>query len=205
MLHLMWKILPLHSLPFPLSSPLCPSVPLLCALSLSPSLPLFLPPCTLWYADMQEFLGLKMIDQTCQPWLLLLKMAALAVCAPAIGARLSYSSCDWSQRVCPQFMCCWQKCKFHFFCLYKKPFPSVDCDYSFFSLHRLVRDFKDTCVISSCCLLLMCVNGGVCRTDQLSNLALMKCGRQMLYCTGWIVFQGIYFCYLLTDWLMFDV
>lgn len=55
--------------------PLCPSVPLLCALS--PPLP---SPCTLWYADMQEFLGLKMIDQTCQPWLLLLKMAAFAVC-----------------------------------------------------------------------------------------------------------------------------
>ncbi|KAI4798758.1 hypothetical protein KUCAC02_020490, partial [Chaenocephalus aceratus] len=35
--------------------------------------------------NMQEFLGLKMIDQTCQPWLLLLKMAAAAVRAP----------CDW--------------------------------------------------------------------------------------------------------------
>lgn len=31
----------------------------------SPALLLFLPPlCMLWYADMQEFLGLKMIDQT---------------------------------------------------------------------------------------------------------------------------------------------
>lgn len=63
------------------------------ALSLSPPLP---SPCTLWYADMQEFLGLKMIDQTCQPWLLLLKMAAPAVCVPMIGACLSYSLCDWS-------------------------------------------------------------------------------------------------------------
>lgn len=63
---------------FPFFSFLSP-VLLLCTLSLlSPSsLPLPpLSPCTLWYADMQEFLGLKMIDQTCQPWLLLLKMAA---------------------------------------------------------------------------------------------------------------------------------
>lgn len=73
----------------------------LCSLSPSPSLSLSLfpplpSPCTLWYADMQEFLGLKMIDQTCQPWLLFLKMATLAVCVPVIGACLSYSSCDWS-------------------------------------------------------------------------------------------------------------
>lgn len=66
--------------PFSLSSPLCPPFFyfVLSLLSLlPPSLsPPSLPPCTLWYADMQEFLGLKMIDQTCQPWLLLLKMAA---------------------------------------------------------------------------------------------------------------------------------
>lgn len=67
------------------------------------------PPRILWYADTQEFLGLKMIDQTCQPWLLLLKMAALAVCALVIGSHQSYSSCDWSKSVYPQFMCCWQK------------------------------------------------------------------------------------------------
>lgn len=74
----------------------------LCSFALcSPSLPLFLP-LVLWYADMEEFLGLKMIDQTCQPWLLLLKMAAPAVCVPVIGARLSYSACDWLQHVCPQ-------------------------------------------------------------------------------------------------------
>lgn len=78
----------------------------LCSFSLcSPALrPL---PCILWYADTQEFLGLKMIDQTCQPWLLLLKMADLAVCAPVIGSCQSYSSCDWLKSVCPQFMYCW--------------------------------------------------------------------------------------------------
>lgn len=75
MLHLMARILPLHLLPFPF---LLLSVPRSFTLY-SPSSPLPLPslsPRTLWYADMQEFLGLKMIDQTCQPWLLLLKMAA---------------------------------------------------------------------------------------------------------------------------------
>lgn len=106
------------------SSSLLPffSSPALCAL------PLFLPlPSTLWYADMQEFLGLKMIDQTCQPWLLLLKMDASAVCAPLIGACLSYSSCDWLRpRLVPQFMCCWQKRKFQFSCLFKKQFRRRD-------------------------------------------------------------------------------
>lgn len=54
----------------------------LCSFSLSPPLPSL---CSLWYADTQEFLGLKMIDQTCQAWLLLLKMAAL----------VSVFACDW--------------------------------------------------------------------------------------------------------------
>lgn len=80
---------PPSALPFfPFFLSLCLYVSFLCTLSLSlPPTPLP-PTCTLWYADMQEFLGLKMIDLTCQPWLLLLKMAALAVCMPVIGARL---------------------------------------------------------------------------------------------------------------------
>lgn len=45
----MGKILPPLSPPL---SPFCPSVLLLCVLSLSPPL---LSSCTLWYADMQEF------------------------------------------------------------------------------------------------------------------------------------------------------
>lgn len=46
----MGKILLLLSPPLSFS-PFCPSVPLLCVLSLSPPLS----PCMLWYADMQEF------------------------------------------------------------------------------------------------------------------------------------------------------
>lgn len=57
---------------------------LLCELPPLPS------PSMLWYADMQEFLGLKMIDQTCQPWLQLLKMAVLTVYALVIGARVEF-------------------------------------------------------------------------------------------------------------------
>lgn len=89
----------------------------LCALSLALSLLLSLSLlllslcCTLWYADMQEFLGLKMIDQSCQPWLLLLKMAAPAVCVPTIGALLSYFPYHWAQPVCLRLTCCWQKCE----------------------------------------------------------------------------------------------
>lgn len=92
---------PLLAPPYVKDPPSAPPPPFffslsLCSLALcafSPPLP---SPSMLWYADMQEFLGLKMIDQTCQPWLRLLKMAASAVCVPAIGARLSYSPRDWS-------------------------------------------------------------------------------------------------------------
>lgn len=99
-----------------------PKLLLLCfVLSLSPLLPL----CTLWYADMQEFLGLKMIDQTCQPWLLLLKMAALALCVLVIGASWSYFPCDWAPLVCLRLTCCWQKCEFNLFCLFRS---KVLCD-----------------------------------------------------------------------------
>lgn len=83
---------------------------LLCALS-----PLLPPLCTLWYADMQEFLGLKMIDQTCQPWLVLLKMAACAVCDSVIGACRSFFPCDWVPFVSLWLTCCWQKCEFQCF------------------------------------------------------------------------------------------
>lgn len=96
LLHLMGKILPLRS-PLLSFSPLCPSVLWLCVLS--PSLPLF----PLARCGMQTCrnLGLKMIDQTCQFWLPLLKMAAAAVCTPAIGERLSYTPLDWCFRLRP--------------------------------------------------------------------------------------------------------
>lgn len=98
---------------------LCFVLRLSLSLSFSPLLPF---PCMLWYADMQEFLGLKMIDQTCQPWLLLLKMAALAVCVPVIGAYLSYSSFDWSVCTVPRVVGKSAKS-----CM--KRFPSVICDW----------------------------------------------------------------------------
>lgn len=88
---------PFHSA---LPPPLFLSVPLFLYFVPPPLLPL-----SLWYADMQEFLGLKMIDQTCQLRLLLLKMAAPAVCALVIGALRSYTPCDWLYHVCPQSSC----------------------------------------------------------------------------------------------------
>lgn len=106
------KILPVYTHPNCFSPVSFVSSTFLCALSLSPLLP---PLCMLWYADMQEFLGLKMIDQTCQPWLLLLKMAALAVCVPVIGACRNYLPYDWAPLVCLRLTCCWQKCEFQCF------------------------------------------------------------------------------------------
>lgn len=91
------------------------SVPLFFCFVCSPSLPHFFP---LARCGMQTCrnLGLKMIDQTCQFWLLLLKMAAPAVCSPAIGERLSYTRRDWCFRVCPRRRGggCWGKSEHQF-------------------------------------------------------------------------------------------
>lgn len=136
LLHLMWKILPLHSVP----SPFFLSVPLFLFFVCSPSLPLFLP---LAHCGMQTCrnLGLKMIDQTCQSWLLLLKMAALQVCVPVIGACLGYSPCDWSYHVCPQPLCFFGKVWMSVFCLCKTQFSSV--------IKWLLSDYNPPSVFSS--------------------------------------------------------
>lgn len=153
MLHLMWKIFSLHST-VSLSSPLSVSMCLFCVTSLSLPLWLFLSLCLfpphppfpstrlLWYADMQEFLGLKMIDQACQPWLLLLKMAALAVVCLWLVHGLSDSLCNWSERVCSQSMCTWKKCRILIFVCFRSMilFSSGVCD-SLVSSHFLSDAF----------------------------------------------------------------
>lgn len=144
--------------------PFCPSVPFLCVLSLSPPLP---SPCTLWYADMQEF-G----PQNDRPNLSVLAPVTkdgrpASVCVPVIGACLSYSPCDWSYHVCPQPLCFFGKVWISVFWLCKTQFSSV--------IMWLLSDYNPPSVFSSaqfwvyrcmwyCMLLclcrLLCVNEG---------------------------------------------
>lgn len=90
MLHLMARILPLHLLPFPF---LLLSVPRSFTLY-SPSSP---PPLSL-HAVVCRHAGISG-PQNDRPNLSALapvtKDGCLAMCLPAIGARLSYSPCDW--------------------------------------------------------------------------------------------------------------
>lgn len=167
LLHLLWKILPLHS------PTLCPSVPLLCAL------PLFFP----LHAVVCRHAGISG-PQNDRP-----NLSALAPVTKD-GRLCSVCAYDWcTSELLPTWLVitCLStalvllaKAWILYFCLYRTQFQTVSiCNLWLLSdynssclllslLHSFVCGCRSICVIACSCLCLLVCEWGVCRLAQLS-------------------------------------